>query len=50
MNLELERVMRGFKSELVELNSELPQIEDAGRNAALAVMAYRSAMLSFGSE
>ena len=30
--------------------TELPQIEEAGRAAALAVMAYRDARLSFGSD
>jgi hypothetical protein len=48
--LELERIMRGFGHELSELNSQLPQIESAGHAASLAVMAYRSAMLSFGSD
>jgi phosphotransferase system IIB component len=48
--LELERIMRGFGNELAELNSQLPQIESAGHAASLAVMAYRSAMLSFGSD
>ena len=47
---ELERVMRGFTSEANELESELPQIEEAGRAASLAVMAYRDARLSFGSD
>jgi hypothetical protein len=47
---ELDRVMRGFTSEVNELQSELPQIEEAGRAASLAVMAYRDARLSFGSD
>jgi hypothetical protein len=47
---ELERVMRGFTNEINELSSELPQIDEAGRAAALAVMAYRDARLSFGSD
>lgn len=50
LNTELERVMRGFTNEVNELSSELPQIEEAGRAAALAVMAYRDARLSFGSD
>jgi len=50
MNMEVERVLRSFRNELIEVNAELPQIEDAGKAAALVVMAYRSAMLSFGSE
>lgn len=47
MKNELERINRSFTSELSELNTQLPQIEEAGRAAALAVMAYRSAMLQF---
>lgn len=44
---QLDRTVRNFSEELGELNMQLPQIEEAGRAAALAVMAYRSAMLSF---
>jgi hypothetical protein len=44
---ELERISRSFTNELGELNLQVPQIEEAGRAAALAVMAYRSAMLQF---
>ncbi len=47
MKNELERISRSFSSELSELNLQVPQIEEAGRAAALAVMAYRSAMLQF---
>lgn len=47
MKNELERISRSFTSELNELTLQLPQIEEAGRAAALAVMAYRSAMLQF---
>jgi vacuolar-type H+-ATPase subunit H len=50
MNLEAERVLRSFRNELIEVNTELPQIEDAGKAAALAIMAFKSAMLSFGNE
>lgn len=46
MTGELDRITRSFNTELSELNSQLPQIEDAGKAASLAVMAYRSAMLS----
>jgi hypothetical protein len=50
LNGELDRVVRGFNSEMNELSLELPQIEEAGRAAALAVRAYRDARLSFGSD
>jgi hypothetical protein len=39
---ELERILRSFNTEMQELQQELPQIEEAGRAAALAVMAYRA--------
>lgn len=42
MSGELERILRSFHAEMQELNQELPQIEEAGRAAALAVMAYRA--------
>jgi hypothetical protein len=47
---ELERTSRNFNNELGELNLQLMQIDEAGKAAALAVMAYRSAMLSFGTD
>ncbi|HEY9757974.1 MAG TPA: hypothetical protein V6C97_22600 [Oculatellaceae cyanobacterium] len=47
---ELDRVIRGFTTEVTELKLELPQVEEAGRAAALAVMAYRDARLSFGTD
>ncbi len=40
MNAEVERVLRGFRVELSQLNLQLPQIKDAGHAAALAVIAY----------
>lgn len=46
MRTDLDRTHRNFNNELSELALQLPQIEEAGRAAALAVMAYRSAMLS----
>ncbi len=39
---ELERILRSFHNEMQELDLELPQIDEAGRAAALAVMAYRA--------
>ena len=43
---EMERVTRNFNNGLSDLNIELPQISERGKAAALAVKAYRSAMLS----
>jgi hypothetical protein len=42
--------MKEFHKEIVELESQLAQIEKAGQDAALTVIAYRKAMLSFGTE
>ncbi len=50
VKIETERILKGFRNEVQEMDRELPQIEDAGKAAALAVMAYQSAMLSFGSD
>ena len=50
MNAEIERMMRAFKVELSQLNLQLPQIKDAGHAAALAVLAYKRARLSFGTD
>lgn len=50
LKTELERATRNLNSELPELNSQLAQIDEAGKAAALSVMAYRSAMLSFGND
>jgi len=47
MRTDLERITRNFHSELSELGLKLPVIEESGRAAALAVMAYKtSATLS----
>lgn len=46
MAKEMERVTRNFNNGLSDLNIELPQITERGKAAALAVKAYRSAMLS----
>ncbi|MBS1990217.1 MAG: hypothetical protein JSS86_04910 [Cyanobacteria bacterium SZAS LIN-2] len=47
MRTDLERITRNFHSELSELSVKLPVIEESGRAAALAVMAYKtSATLS----
>lgn len=50
MKSELDRVSRSFQNELADLQAQLPEIEEAGRAAALAVEAYRSAMLSFSAD
>jgi len=47
MKTELDRIAKSFATELNALNSQLPQIEEAGRAAAMAVVAYKSAMLQF---
>lgn len=47
---ELDRISRSFQTELKELSFQLPQIGEAGHAAALAVMTYRSARLSFSGE
>jgi len=46
MTQEMARVTRNFNNGLSDLNIELPQIAERGKAAALAVKAYRSAMLS----
>jgi uncharacterized phage infection (PIP) family protein YhgE len=46
MTQEMDRVTRNFNNGLSDLNIELPQIAERGKAAALAVKAYRSAMLS----
>jgi len=50
MSLEASKVLRSLKNELAIYNLQLPEIDDAGHTAALAVKAYRSARLSFGSD
>lgn len=50
MRSDLERITRNFHNELSELNLKLPIIEESGRAAALAVMAYKSAMLSLEND
>lgn len=50
MRSDLDRITRNFHNELSELSFKLPMIEESGRAAALAVMAYRSAMLSLEND
>lgn len=50
MAKEVERTMKEFQKQCTELESQLEQIEKAGRDAEITVVAYRKAMLSFGSD
>lgn len=50
MRADLERITRAFQTELSDLNLRLPVIEESGRAAALAVMTYKSAMLSLEND
>jgi hypothetical protein len=50
MRNEIERITKNFHSQMTDMNADLPQIEEAGITAAMAVTAYRDARLSFGSE
>jgi len=50
MKSELDRISRIFNTELADLNTELPKIEERGRAAAMAVYAYRSTMLTFSGD
>lgn len=50
MRTDLERITRNFHTELSDLSLKLPVIEESGRAAALAVMTYKSAMLSLEND
>jgi len=51
MRTDLERITRNFHNEVSELSLKLPVIEESGRAAALAVMAYKtSATLSLETD
>ena len=50
MSMEVGRIVRSFRNELTQFESQTPQVDEAGRTAALAVKAYRNAVLSFGSD
>ncbi len=50
MQKDIERTMREFQKEMLELENQLSHIEKAGQDAALTVIAYRKAMLSFGGD
>lgn len=47
---EVERLMRAFRTELAQLDLQISQIKDAGHAAALAVLAYKRARFSFGTD
>jgi len=50
MRTDLERITRNFHNEVSELGLKVPVIEETGRAAALAVMTYKSAMLSLEND
>jgi hypothetical protein len=50
MRTDLERITRNFHNEVSELGLKVPVIEESGRAAALAVMTYKSAMLSLEND
>lgn len=50
MQKDIERTMKEFQKELTELEAQIGQIEKAGQDAALTVIACRKAVLSFRGE
>lgn len=50
MQKDIERTMKEFQKELAELEGQIAQIEKAGQDAALTVIACRKAVLSFKGE
>lgn len=50
MQKDIERTMKEFQKELAELEGQVGQIEKAGQDAALTVIACRKAVLSFRGE
>jgi len=47
---ELDRINKSFRSDLAQVSSELPEIEERGRVAAMSVAAYRASMLDLESD
>ncbi|MCA9800652.1 MAG: hypothetical protein KC777_01635 [Cyanobacteria bacterium HKST-UBA02] len=47
---ELDRINKSFRSDLAQISSELPEIEERGRVAAMSVAAYRASMLDLESD
>ncbi|MGD9685079.1 MAG: hypothetical protein AB7W16_28255, partial [Candidatus Obscuribacterales bacterium] len=47
---ELDRINKSFRSDLAQVSSELPEIEERGRAAAMSVAAYRASMLDLESD
>lgn len=47
MQKDLERTLKEFQKELNQLESQVGQIEKAGQDAAITVITYRKAVLSF---
>jgi len=50
MQKDIDRTLKEFQKELGELDSQVGQIEKAGQDAALTVVACRKAVLSFRGE
>lgn len=50
MQKDIERTMKEFEKELADLEAQVGQIEKAGQDAALTVIACRKAVLSFRGE
>jgi hypothetical protein len=50
MKLELDKITRGFQHELRDLAAQADELEEAGKAAAVFVMAYRSSLLSLDSD
>lgn len=50
MKSELDKITRSFQHELSDLSTQADELEEAGKAAAVFVMAYRSSLLSLDSE
>src|SRR5262249_30747891 len=50
MKQDLDKLTRSFQHELTDLNIQADELEEAGKAAAVFVMAYRSSLLSLDSE
>lgn len=50
MKLDLDKINRSFQHELSDLSMQADELEEAGKAAAVFVMAYRSSILSLDSE
>ncbi|GEM_PF-3333193 len=50
LKLELDKINRTYQQELAELMTQADELEEAGKAAAVTIMAYRSAMLSLDGQ